>query len=92
MLLRVLLAALSPTESSACRLMSCSHWCSCSPRWKPRPCSASSSGERSGCSSADVAHEGNLSLAAVIAAAVAGAVIGDNIGFVLGRRYGEGLT
>jgi len=28
----------------------------------------------------------------VIAAAVAGAVIGDNIGFVLGRRYGEGLT
>jgi membrane-associated protein len=39
-----------------------------------------------------VAHEGRLSLAAVIATAAGGAVIGDNIGFLIGRRYGVSLT
>ncbi|HEV7825805.1 MAG TPA: DedA family protein [Mycobacteriales bacterium] len=39
-----------------------------------------------------VAHGGRLSLAAVIAAAAGGAVIGDNIGFLIGRRYGVSLT
>jgi membrane-associated protein len=39
-----------------------------------------------------LAHGGRLSLAAVIAAAAGGAVIGDNIGFLIGRRYGGSLT
>ena len=39
-----------------------------------------------------VAHQGRLSLVEVVAAAAAGAVIGDNIGFLIGRRYGVTLT
>ncbi|HEV7756084.1 MAG TPA: DedA family protein [Mycobacteriales bacterium] len=39
-----------------------------------------------------VAYEGRLSLAAVVAAAAGGAVIGDNLGFLIGRRYGVSLT
>lgn len=38
-----------------------------------------------------IAHGGSLPLAAVIAAASFGAVIGDQIGFLVGRRYGDGL-
>lgn len=38
-----------------------------------------------------VAHQGRLTLGAVIAAAIAGAVVGDQVGFVLGRRYGASL-
>jgi undecaprenyl-diphosphatase len=39
-----------------------------------------------------VAHEGRLSLVAVIAVAAGGAVIGDTIGFLVGRRYGAALA
>ncbi|MFI7078633.1 DedA family protein [Micromonospora sp. NPDC049903] len=35
-----------------------------------------------------VAHEGGLPLWAVVAAAAAGACLGDQVGFLLGRRYG----
>lgn len=38
-----------------------------------------------------VAHQGRLTLWAVILAAVAGATIGDQVGYVVGRRYGDGL-
>lgn len=38
-----------------------------------------------------VAHGGGLPLWTVIIAAVAGAVVGDQVGFVVGRRYGQGL-
>jgi undecaprenyl-diphosphatase len=38
-----------------------------------------------------VAHAGALPLWAVMVAAVAGAVAGDQVGFVVGRRYGPGL-
>ena len=38
-----------------------------------------------------VAHGGGLPLWAVIVAAVAGAVIGDEVGFLVGRRYGSRL-
>ncbi len=37
------------------------------------------------------AHSGRASLALVIAAAVLGAVLGDQVGYLLGRRYGEAL-
>jgi membrane-associated protein len=37
------------------------------------------------------AHAGKVSLAAVIIAAAAGAIVGDQIGFVVGRRYGNAL-
>jgi membrane-associated protein len=39
-----------------------------------------------------VAHEGGLPLYAVIAAAALGAVIGDQVGYLLGRRYGGALA
>jgi membrane-associated protein len=39
-----------------------------------------------------VAHEGALPLWSVVVAAVAGAVLGDQIGFLVGRRYGPRLT
>ena len=39
-----------------------------------------------------VAHDGRLSLVAVMAAATGGAVLGDNVGFLIGRRYGVRLT
>lgn len=39
-----------------------------------------------------VAHEGALPLWSVVVAAVAGAVFGDQIGFLVGRRYGPRLT
>lgn len=38
-----------------------------------------------------VAHAGGLPLWAVIAAAITGAAVGDQIGFHVGRRYGESL-
>jgi undecaprenyl-diphosphatase len=38
-----------------------------------------------------VAHAGGLPLWAVIAAAVAGATAGDQVGYLLGRRYGRTL-
>lgn len=38
-----------------------------------------------------VAHGGGLPLLAVIVAAVAGAVTGDQVGYVVGRRFGPGL-
>jgi membrane-associated protein len=38
-----------------------------------------------------VAHGGGLPLWAVIVAAVAGAVIGDQVGYLVGRRFGPGL-
>ncbi len=38
-----------------------------------------------------VAHGGGLSLWAVIAAGVAGAVLGDQVGYLVGRRFGQGL-
>jgi len=38
-----------------------------------------------------VAHGGGLPLWAVIVAAVAGAVTGDQIGYLVGRRFGAGL-
>ncbi|NES12994.1 MULTISPECIES: DedA family protein [Micromonospora] len=38
-----------------------------------------------------LAHEGRLPLAAVIVAALAGAALGDQIGFLVGRRYGRRL-
>ncbi|MCW3840986.1 DedA family protein [Micromonospora yasonensis] len=38
-----------------------------------------------------LAHEGRLPLWAVIVAAVAGAALGDQIGYLVGRRYGHRL-
>jgi len=38
-----------------------------------------------------VAHAGGLPLWAVIAAAVVGATAGDQVGYLLGRRYGHAL-
>lgn len=38
-----------------------------------------------------VAHAGGLPLWAVILAAVGGAAVGDQVGYVVGRRYGHGL-
>lgn len=38
-----------------------------------------------------VAHGGGLPLWAVICAATAGAAVGDQVGFLVGRRYGKGL-
>ncbi|MFR9778058.1 DedA family protein [Micromonospora sp. MS34] len=38
-----------------------------------------------------LAHEGRLPLWAVIVAAVAGAALGDQVGYLLGRRYGRRL-
>src|SRR5215471_21175312 len=38
-----------------------------------------------------VASRGTVSLWAVIVAAVSGAVIGDSVGYLIGRRWGEGL-
>jgi undecaprenyl-diphosphatase len=37
------------------------------------------------------AHEGRLSLGAVAGAAFAGAVLGDQVGYLVGRRYGRAL-
>ncbi|HEX5510944.1 MAG TPA: VTT domain-containing protein, partial [Actinomycetales bacterium] len=39
-----------------------------------------------------VAHGGALPLWAVIAAGIAGAAIGDQIGYLVGRKYGPGLV
>jgi undecaprenyl-diphosphatase len=39
-----------------------------------------------------VAQQGRLSLTLVMVAAVAGAILGDQIGFVLGRRYGPAVV
>ena len=38
-----------------------------------------------------VAHEGRVSLWAVALAATAGAIAGDQVGYLVGRRYGSGL-
>ncbi|WP_431729146.1 DedA family protein [Verrucosispora sp. TAA-831] len=38
-----------------------------------------------------VAHEGHLPLSAVVAAAAAGACLGDQVGYLLGRRYGPAV-
>jgi undecaprenyl-diphosphatase len=38
-----------------------------------------------------LAHEGRVSLVAVMAAAVSGAVLGDNVGYALGVRFGSVL-
>jgi membrane-associated protein len=38
-----------------------------------------------------VAHEGRLALWSVVVAAVLGAVVGDQIGYLVGRRYGTPL-
>ncbi len=38
-----------------------------------------------------VAHGGDLPLWAVMVAAVAGATVGDQVGYLVGRRYGHGL-
>ena len=38
-----------------------------------------------------LAHEGRLSLWAVVVAAVAGAALGDQVGYLVGRRYGRRL-
>jgi undecaprenyl-diphosphatase len=38
-----------------------------------------------------VAHAGSLQLGAVIVAAAAGAIAGDQVGFLVGRRFGPGL-
>ncbi|MFF0341436.1 DedA family protein [Kribbella sp. NPDC004875] len=38
-----------------------------------------------------VAHAGGLPLAAVMAAAAVGAIAGDQVGFLVGRRYGSGV-
>lgn len=38
-----------------------------------------------------LAHEGRVSLWAVVLAATAGAIAGDQIGYLVGRRYGSGL-
>jgi membrane-associated protein len=38
-----------------------------------------------------LAHEGRVSLAAVMAAAVSGAVLGDSMGYALGARFGSVL-
>ncbi|MFC0006569.1 DedA family protein [Micromonospora siamensis] len=37
------------------------------------------------------AHEGRLPLVAVVLAALAGAVLGDQVGYLVGRRYGRRL-
>jgi undecaprenyl-diphosphatase len=39
-----------------------------------------------------VAHGGALPLWAVVVAAIAGAVLGDQVGYLVGRRYGPRLT
>jgi membrane-associated protein len=39
-----------------------------------------------------VAHAGALPLWAVVVAAIAGAVLGDQVGYLVGRRYGPRLT
>jgi membrane protein DedA with SNARE-associated domain len=39
-----------------------------------------------------LAHFGRLSLARVIGTAIAGAILGDNLGFLIGRRYGRELA
>ena len=36
-----------------------------------------------------LAHDGRVSLGAVIAAGISGAVVGDTIGYLVGRRYGQ---
>lgn len=38
-----------------------------------------------------VAGRGDVSLAAVLVCAIAGAVLGDQVGYLVGRRWGEGL-
>src|ERR1700712_5082444 len=38
------------------------------------------------------AEQNRLPLAGVLAAAIAGAVIGDQVGFLLGRRYGPAVA
>jgi membrane-associated protein len=38
-----------------------------------------------------LAHQGRVPLAAVVVAGAAGAVVGDTVGYVVGRRVGEGL-
>jgi membrane-associated protein len=37
-----------------------------------------------------LAHDGRLSIVAVIALAAAAAIAGDNLGYLLGRRFGRG--
>lgn len=48
-------------------------------------------GETALIAAAILAHDGSLSITAVIAIAAAAAIIGDNIGFVIGRRVGRRL-
>lgn len=48
-------------------------------------------GETALIAAAILAHDGSLSITAVIIIAAAAAIIGDNIGFVIGRRVGRRL-
>jgi membrane protein DedA with SNARE-associated domain len=41
---------------------------------------------------AALAHYGRLKLPWVVVTAVGGAILGDNLGFLIGRRYGRGLV
>src|SRR5438034_5074286 len=49
-------------------------------------------GETALLAGAAMAHFGRLSLGWVILTAIVGATLGDNLGFVIGRRYGRGLV
>ena len=49
-------------------------------------------GETALLAGAAMAHFGRLSLPWVVVTAVGGAVLGDNLGFMIGRRYGRGLV
>jgi membrane protein DedA with SNARE-associated domain len=48
-------------------------------------------GETALLAGAALAHFGRLSLPWVVGTAVCGAIVGDNLGFLIGRRYGRGL-
>jgi len=49
-------------------------------------------GETALLAGAAMAHFGRLSLPWVVMTAIGGAVLGDNLGFLIGRRYGRGLV
>jgi membrane protein DedA with SNARE-associated domain len=49
-------------------------------------------GETALLAGAAMAHFGRLSLGWVIVTAIVAATLGDNLGFVIGRRYGRGLV
>jgi undecaprenyl-diphosphatase len=48
-------------------------------------------GETALLAGAALAHFGRLALAWVVVTAVGAAILGDNLGFLIGRRYGRGL-